>query len=42
MSEILKFAENYSVTMGAGPFAKTQPIARSTEPAGPPQKAAKK
>ena len=24
--------------MGAGPFAKTQPIARSTEPAGPPTK----
>ena len=41
MSEILKFAENYSVTMGAGPYAKTQPIARSTEPAGPLSKAAK-
>jgi hypothetical protein len=41
MSEILKFAENYSVTMFAGPFDKTQPIARSTESAAP-SKAAKK
>jgi len=30
------------VTMGAGPFAKTQPIARSTEPAHAGKAAAKK